>query len=343
MNNIIVKYYISGLRCTSEIKARLKNENEELLKLQKELNSLKGENKEKISDKINKQKININNVKNGLIEDMAGLKHVVCVNGSWQNIISAYMNRGFVTTEGNDKQLEFIKGKIIEDIKSAPLVLIIGVSFGGMVANKLYEMLEDNREKVRVITINSIQISQNPKIVNYMHIGDLALKTSRLHTPPPRYLDSVIIKEENKEGQTRSTPLIRYSSKKYGNIIWYCYPSREQKTLGKCKHISHVSFLNPYSHRSSDYENIIDILRYVNERIFETDFNSFNSNLITLMKEYSNSENPEPDGNRDYYPVENYKTQQISTLREQRTRGGKLIKRNKTLKSYKLNIRRIIK
>lgn len=313
---MIQQYYIAGLGCTSEIKKRLKDGNEYLLELRK-----KPDNKTKL---IAETERDIINLKNGIIRH--GCVKNVCVNGSWQNIISAYMNRGFVTTEGNDKQLEFVKDEIIEDINNGiRFVLITGISFGGMVANKLYKMLEDTLHvsqlnKVRVITINSIQISQNPKIVNYMHIGDIALKTNRLNTPPPRYLDTVLMKGTH--------VLIRYSSKLFrGNIIWYCYPSSESKTRGKCKHISHVSFFNPYSHRNDDLKTIIKILKDMNEEI---DKNCFDSNLITLVRGLS-------DFKDDHETLKDYKIKNIDSIRRERTKGGKRVKRKKTLKSY-LNI-----
>ena len=323
----VVRYYIRGLGCTRELKKRLKNENELMLEYQKNLLLNNPANMEKNRRKIDQQKIDINNIKNGLLLDVGERNHAVCVNGSWQNIISVYMNRGFVTTEGNDKQLEFIKGKIIEEISDPKtFVLIIGVSFGGMVANKLYEMLQemlepDICEKVRVITINSIQISQNPKIMNYMHIGDIALKTSRLNTPPPRYLDRVIMKG--------SEPLIRYSSRRTGNIVWYCYPSKEKKTLGKCKHVSHVSFFNIYSHRSNDYETIVEILLNVNEVANGAKVTDkyFDSNLITLMEKLADYALLD-----EHNILQNYKIEHIDSIRIKRTQGGKRVKRNKTLK-----------
>lgn len=318
---MIQQYYIAGLGCTSEIKKRLKDGNKYLLEQRKKL--IGGNNK--ITNLIAETERDINNLKNGIIRD--GCVKKVCVNGSWKNIISAYMNRGFVTTEGNDNQLEFVKNEIIEDINNSeiPFVLITGISFGGMVANKLYEMLEDtlgesHLEKVRVITINSIQISRNPKIVNYMHIGDIALKTSSLSTPYARHLDKVIMKGE--------VVLIRYSSKLFReNVIWYCYPSTESKTRGKCKHISHVSFFNPYSHGSTDLETIIKILLVVNE---VTDV--FDSNLITLG-ELLNTR----DFEDTHETLKDYKIKNIDSIRRERTKGGKRVKIKKTLKSY-LNI-----
>jgi hypothetical protein len=156
-----------------------------------------------------------------------------------------------------------------------------------------------------------------------MHIGDIALKTSRLNTPPPRYLDRVIMKGQH---------VLRYSNKLFlGNVIWYCYPSKEKKTLGKCIHFPHVSFFNPFSHWShwSNYNYIVEILIDANCKLNWNgkEWKSFDTNLITLSKSIQESKT-------NFQLFDEYKIKPIDLIRRERTQGGKRVKRNKTLKSY---------
>lgn len=304
-------YYIDGVGCThkpydelGELEDRLRRE---IIKNPK-------------TEKIETIKKEITDYKNG-IKGYDSKR--VCIKGSLQNIVSVYLKGGFVYSQDSIKQLNYLV-EHIKEVSSHEFCLIVGFSYGGMVANKLHEMLEKSSvSNYTIITINSIQRIYSSKIVNYMHIGDVALKTdwSKGFSPPPVYsslLNTLITKD--------SKSIFRYRDILDGNTIWYCYPTRE----GICRYNrynSHTSILDWRSHRH-DPSVIVDLLLTLNGEIDDY----FDSNIITLMpkiNDFLNDFSNHFSNDFSYEVLDRYK---IVTLKEKTRKniGGKKRKMNRS-------------